>query len=437
MKQLKLLLGLLLFLICSCAEEMQQQKTSETRRLDNHISMADAKKRLPILVADMQCEGLNDLNRPTSKSAIVIKETALDKQMRPLTRAEEADASCYIFQMDNGQFAIMSATTTRPELLAVGYGTPDLTKMPSSNEWNVDYTPDTLPHVIGGKDRFIVYRRLDPIKKTRNAALCDVKWGNEEPYFDSLKVIPSANRKAAAGCTAVAIAQMMTTKKLRGGYYKDHHFDWDMLAQRRFARSFIDLESRIQVATLMKDINNKENLDAMFGVPVTEAWESNIPRVWQNFHFSESGTNYHVVPDTVATWGNYLTRTDFVNRVLSEFNNGYPVLMMARQPGVGGHAWVCHGALDVETPVLIYSVSIHAGEPDIYLGQYTEHAVYFQMNWGWDGIADGYYLIKWDGELDNTQGPDSKEIGFEDLPTRGGYNCYDSNSIHAIIGVRL
>lgn len=165
----KLLLGLLLVLICSCSEEMEQQKQTDTRRVDNHISMSDAKKRLPQLIADIQYDGDNDSNRPIFNSAKVIKETALDKNMRPLTRADEADASSYVFQMDNGQFAIMSATTTRPELLAVGYGTPDLTKMPSSNDWNVDNTPDTLPHVNGTVNLTI---QKDPISKKLALRIC-------------------------------------------------------------------------------------------------------------------------------------------------------------------------------------------------------------------------------------------------------------------------
>lgn len=425
-------------------EESQPTVREEVVRT-NFIPMEKAQQRLAQLMPVINGQISDDINKIPYEERHSITGIALDKNMKPLTRGEaETQASCYVFRMENDMFAIMSATTDKPELLAVGKGDPDFqdstANLPNPGYWSVrpDF-PDVsiMDSITGpGTGRYFRYERLSPTTITHgNGGLCKVKWGNNEPFNAKLSFITEKNETASAGCTAVAIAQMMTVDKLHGGYYRDHSYDWNLLSQRRFARDFIDVNSATQVADLMYDINTEENLNPSFDFPVTEADIYNISRVWKNFHFSDSGKMRRVVGDSGTTDNISVRRSDFVNEVMQEIDNGYPILMMAWEPGVGGHAWVCHGALEIQTPVLVYSESIYEGESSYLVGSYVETAWYFQMNWGWDSQSDGYYLIQWDSTLDNTGAPDIPEMG--DIATKGGYNCYDTNTIRIITGIRF
>lgn len=434
----------LLLLVCACSSDLvdPQPTIREEAVRSNFIPMEKARQRLTQLMPVINGQISDNVNKIPFESRRILTGIALDKNMKPLTRGEaETQASCYVFRMDDDMFAIMSATTDQPELLAVGKGDPDFqdstANMPDSSYWAVSPDiPDTGTVTNPGAGRFYRYERLSPTTIIHgNGGLCKVKWGNNSPFNDKLPFITEKNEVASAGCTAVAIAQMMTVDKLHGGYYREHSYDWSFLSQHRFAQDFIDVNSRTQVANLMSDINSEENLNPTFNFPVTEANIYNISRVWSNFHFSNSGKLRSVVDDSGTTDNITVRRSDFVSEVMQEIDNGYPILMMAWESGAGGHAWVCHGALEIQTPVLVYSESIYEDEPSYLVGSYVETAWYFQMNWGWDSQSDGYYLIKWDSTLDNTGAPDKPEIG--EIATKGGYNCYNTNTIKIITGIRF
>lgn len=55
------------------------------------------------------------------------------------------------------------------------------------------------------------------------------------------------------------------------------------------------------------------------------------------------------------------------------------------------------------------------------------------MNWGWDGKADGYYLTKYDNNLNTLEGPDIPEEGISVLP---GWNNFNPRSLWIYYDVR-
>ncbi len=55
------------------------------------------------------------------------------------------------------------------------------------------------------------------------------------------------------------------------------------------------------------------------------------------------------------------------------------------------------------------------------------------MNWGWDGKADGFYMVKYDSRLDNKKGADLPE---DSVDTGGGYNIYRPNTLQMDFGFR-
>ena len=431
--------SVLMLILTACSTEMadispSQSETSAPR--NGTISMEQAKERLVAIVSEINAQIPDQVNRiPGIKSTDTrqINGVAYDARMQPITRSgDEGNADIYVFRLENDMFAIMSATTDRPELLAIGNGSPNFedpeATMPNPDYWKPNVPIDTAPQIATpDSSRAIVKRRLTPTYIThQNGGLCHVKWGNHSPYSDSLPLLQiSADKfvRPGAGCSAVALAQLMTVDNLRGAYYKDHTFDWETLSVYRDKSYFTDnpIVSR-EIAILFKDLNNPFNLNPMWNENASLAFFTDIPKTLVNFHlaYRESFHDY-----------------DF-DEVKSDLENNTPVLFRAvgsdgKKPGRSGHTWLCHGLLEVKTPVLVYSVSVHAGDKDILIDQYVETAWYLQMNWGWDGKSDGYYLTRYDDYLNNLEGPDIPEYN---TPVTNGCNIYEPNTIQIITGIR-
>lgn len=202
---------------------------------------------------------------------------------------------------------------------------PAVTPSRLTGYWDPIVPMDTLPHVNEQRDS--VFTKIIKTEYEYLAEnLCPVKWGNKYPYNNRVRMLPTGNfnpitgepmlAHAAVGCVAVACAQIMLAPNLRGGYYKEHTFDWDALAQCRYASSFSPISSEVhQVATLFEDLTNEENINpSTWGLGVTWANPSNIIHTLEHFHFKNPGK------------GPYAFNLDTVK---SELLQGYPLYFSA------------------------------------------------------------------------------------------------------------
>lgn len=456
MKNSILFVAILVFL-GACSDELvapNDRPRQEQQQWVNHITMNQAKKRLVSIVSEINSQipaGVNRIPAISETTVSAMQCTPLSEQLKPLTRGEdETDAGFYVMRMDNDMFAIMSATTDKPELLAIGNGYPNFedstANLPNPNYWAMPTGADigigTIPDTASIKP-FYVYKRISTTYSPMyDGGLCKVKWGNEAPYNEMMDTVtdPWGNVKhAAAGCVAIAMAQMMTVPNLRGGYYKDDVFDWDDLANRRDATCFNNPTARTQIASLFRDLNNEDNLDSQQASPTTWASTSSVPRVFRNFHFKQGGI-MTTFDDTESTF-----KAQF-DSIRHELDLGYPIYFDGKADYVdpnnkdtleGGHAWICHGMMKASTLIEVYA---YASEQDaltntepIYVGDYIEESWFLQMNWGWDSKADGYYIAKYGANFDSTQGPDETEI---DVPKSKGWNNIKPNKSTIIYKVR-
>lgn len=69
------------------------------------------------------------------------------------------------------------------------------------------------------------------------------------------------------------------------------------------------------------------------------------------------------------------------------------------------------------------------GDMPIWSGTRTSY--YHQMNWGWDGDGDGYYLIR--ARIDNIKGPDIPE---DNTNKKEGWTVQLRNSLDMIYHIR-
>ncbi len=438
-----LLVAALLLLMGACSNDVLDLSTDTTTNNTNaprgFVSMDQAKARLANIVNQLNSQ-TSDASQPfPAVTPSRLTGVALGADMKPLTRADDqTQAGCYLLRMDNDMFAIMSATDNRPELLAIGSGYPNFEDstalVPNPGYWDPIVPMDTLPHVNEQRDS--VFTKIIKTEYEYLAEnLCPVKWGNKYPYNNRVRMLPTGNfnpitgepmlAHAAVGCVAVACAQIMLAPNLRGGYYKEHTFDWDALAQCRYASSFSPISSEVhQVATLFEDLTNEENINpSTWGLGVTWANPSNIIHTLEHFHFKNPGK------------GPYAFNLDTVK---SELLQGYPLYFSA-YGGVdsvkmlGGHAWVCHGLMKAKITIGVYASHNILEQPEL-IDQKEETAWYLQMNWGWDSKGDGYYLAKFNDFLNNIKGPDVPEDGTS--PT-AGQNIYFPNTTGIIYGFRF
>ena len=444
MKQglLTILMGLIIFLSACSEDVINMQKANDfnaSKSKTGYISMQEAKARLSAIITEINSQISDPVNRyPEISSNNQLSGIALNAKMRPLTRGDdETEAGCYVFRLENDMFAIMSANASAPELLAIGKGYPNFedstANLPNPEYWKPVLPVDTI--LVNESNDTIISRIIDTKYSVVKENICPVKWGNKHPFNSQLNWIvkgynPSDGSpilvRPAAGCVAVSLAQIMTAEELRGAYYKDHFYDWDMLSQFKFASDFAgNAEATNQIGLLFKDLLDPENLHvSQWGENVTWVYSYSVDRTLENFHFKKTGK---------------YTGYDF-DSVKNDLDNNYPVIFDATggkdsiPEELGGHMWVCHGLLKATYTIEYYVMNKNSSNAPTYLYTATKDSWYLQMNWGWDARADGFYLAKFDDFLNNIKGPDIVED--ESYPTTG-YNIYQPNSTWIRYGIRF
>lgn len=443
MKNKILLWVILLAIFASCSSELDQIKPdnqSNSVKRSSFISMEEAKGRLPKIIKGINAQMSNDVNRfPECGSTVNVKSAvALDANRMPLTRgASETDAMYYVFRLDNGTFAIMSATREMPELLALGKGNPNF-EDPDANLPNPDYwslSDETWPTDTGSAKNPMPTTGYTVVKEpiirsVEVPALCKVKWGNAYPYNmflepdtlydDEGKVTDYGT--CAVGCVAIAVAQLMSAQNLWGASYKGHNYDFQWLSTFRDSQAFeTDNAAKKEIARLMKELGLPENLDMEYHLYCSWSYSSLVPNVLNKYGFTSS---------QVVTFN--------VDSINAELKRGYPVYLSSLGWGKGdpdkklaGHAWICHGLLICIEDIDIYETEENYLNGDMPIWSGTRTSYYHQMNWGWDGDGDGYYLIR--ARIDNIKGPDIPE---DNTNKKEGWTVQLRNSLDMIYHIR-
>ena len=156
--------------------------------------------------------------------------------------------------------------------------------------------------------------------------------------------------RAFTGCVATAMAQVMKYWGHPSG------FNWSAMPNNAGAPA---------TAQLMASIGTAVNMNYLCDVSV-----SNYTDATNAFHNTYQYPNAQYLPPVSYSR----------SAVTNDLNNLRPVLVAGFRNGVQvGHAWVCDG----------YFIERLCNRYDDY---------YLSMNWGWEGIGNGYYHhSNWDG----------------------------------------
>ena len=274
-------------------------------------------------------------------------------------------------------------------------GTFDYEKIPENMRYWLDEYQRQIEYL---QEKGVESSSVAPKEWTTSVAplLGEIKWGQDAPYNLMCPTLSNGN-KAAAGCVATAMAQIMyywrwpevgvgsnsyeweynKTKTILSADFSKSTYQWDLILPTYNNESSV--ESQQAVAKLMSDV----------GISVNMSYNTS------------SGANTNKVSEALLKYFNYDKNLNQLGRISfksdeweqilkNELDEGRPVYYSGSS-SYGGHAFVCDG--------------------------YNKDG-YFHFNWGWEGSADGYFLTT---ALDPTQ---ERTDAVND-----GYNIYQGMTI--------
>lgn len=284
--------------------------------------------------------------------------------------SEKSDsANLFVFNIGAKKgFVVISGEDQDGEVLAyVDEGEFDLSAMPES-----------MIGWLRAYEEYLQMRRAQrqPVNKlqyhptTVVEPLITSKWGQREPYNS---LCPSLyGIQTPTGCTATALAQVMrfhqypveacqeipayetSTNHIKMPALEPTTFDWDKMPDELFLNS------------------SQESIDAVSKLMLYCGQSHNM-----NYTTSGSGAYTYIIPERLPVYFGYANTMHYVYRksyseqewdslLVKELVNRRPVIYTAYTNLSQGHTFICDG--------------------------YDGNGL-FHINWGWNGVANGFYRI--------------------------------------------
>lgn len=208
--------------------------------------------------------------------------------------------------------------------------------------------------------------------------LANNSWGQDKPYNQFCPTV--RNQRCVTGCVATAMAQVMNYYKYpnighgdisyrteTNNIYVQHRFDerpfqWDNIIDD-YSKEYTS-EQATAIAELMLACGASVKMDyCVSSQGGSGAYQSDlIPAFIEHFDYDR---------DAAFVMRDYCTSEDWHQLIINELNNSRPINYAGQSYRDGGHSFVLDG----------YSVDDTHTHP------------YYHINWGWDGVCNGYYQI--------------------------------------------
>lgn len=357
--------------------------------------------------------------------------------------AKDKSANLYIYNMEGGGFAIVSADArTGSQILGYSFdnnfsakGMPDNVKYwLGEYSRQIDFIKAHQPEVSESKRREGLKKDSGPIPASPTVApLLSTTWGQDNPYNGMTPMLEGQHTRT--GCVATAMAQIINYHKwpVTGigahSYYwtagkewpttkfYDHTYAWvgkegidEPMTNSYDDTSYSDQNpSMVAVAQLMYDCGVAVDMD--YGLKASGAYDEKvIPALTSHFGYSHTMSLEYQSDYNDADW---------IELLIKELKANRPVYYSANDETPNdsdGHAFVVdgYGTIDDET--------------------------YFHINWGWDGYDgfgnqdtdisnDGYFAMN----AFNTEYHNTGEIDYYNLNSLAIINIIpDANRINEI-----
>ena len=306
----------------------------------------------------------------------------------------------YIFNTSDS-YIIVSGDDRAQEVLAYGDTPMDLAKMPANmREWLNGYG-EQIAYIIAHPEEFPEgqpRRQVPQIGPVSVAPMLTETWGQSDPYY---RHCPEWDGELClTGCCATSLSMVIHhwkypatlnttlpsyTTSSRSIYVPSLGpitFDWDNMLDHYKPGQFNDTQADA-VAWLMRYVSQAEYMDYTPDASGTAV--DNILRAVKTFGYDNDATIEYK-----ERWGAKKSNLEWGLMLLDELEQGRPIVFTGY--GMAGHAFNVDG--------------------------YDAESNKFHMNWGWDGMCNGYCAINafvagGDGFLQNQ----SMVIGIMPPPT--------------------
>lgn len=306
----------------------------------------------------------------------------------------------YIFNYGNAKgYAIVSGDDTMPEI--VGYATEgdfDENTIPESMSALLSAYRSTVDKVMAGdKQAMQNVLQLAAIRKAADGTsveplLGNIAWNQNIPFNNECPMFANGTH-AVTGCNATAAAQIMkyyshpkalcndipaytsySGQKYEAIPAKDRTYNWNKMIVNY--NTGYSTTQAAEVARLMSDVGKASKTD--YGTSGSSAAYAETKNAFVNYFGYDkdliqllSRSNF-----SLAQW---------IDIIKNELHNGRPVYYAGQSKG-GGHSFVCDG---------------------------YDSELFFHINWGWGGQANGYFDISILNPYSGGIGGSSTSDGFD------------------------
>ncbi|MDY4753025.1 MAG: C10 family peptidase [Prevotella sp.] len=299
---------------------------------------------------------------------------------------ESSDNLFYIFS-DDRSFVIAGADEKLPALIAYG----------NSSAFSADSIPDNLRYWLDDYKVKMSAALAKGVTLTSPTAmgtpvvkpLITAKWAQEKPFNNDCNDI---GQSSATGCVATAMAQIM------------YYHKWPMQGTGSHSYSYdLDFGGDIGVKTITPSVDfsshtyNWSNMQDAYGVYVDEESGDPLNASYKDDQAADVACLLHdcgVSVDMIYAGGSSSASSAKVPYALTTYF-GYDCGMSYLQKVLfSDEEWaqMIRTELDARRPVL-YSGQTLNNEGHAFICDGYDNAGYYHMNWGWQGMANGYYLI--------------------------------------------
>ncbi len=313
------------------------------------------------------------------------------KQQAPGADEISTDAEYYVFNAsDNKGFVIVSGEDNLTEL--VGYsdsGTIDMDHLPESLSAWLDAYAEYVRAVRRSEVKPMKLVQLPSLPVIR-PLLKDIMWNQGMPYNDMCPYDEKAGERCPTGCMVTSFSQVMkywqwpetgvgshsyqsNYGELSANFAKT--YDWSKL--RDSYNVYYNNEGQLE-----KDWSDEEGqaiAQLMYDLGVAVEMSYTPSGSGASVAASEYALRHYFKYDAKYYRRGDLFTSDFLNMMVSELQNGRPVVMAGYNEN-SGHAFVLDGC---------------------------NSDGYFHVNWGWGGMSNGYFNV-------NYLSPSEQGIGGSD-----------------------
>lgn len=289
---------------------------------------------------------------------------------------DNGDPAYYVFNNNDAGFVVVGAQKSPMVLGYSDRGTFDATNIPDGLKGLLAGYAEEMEIVSQNTGAEITTQLYE---KPVIAPLCEAKWNQGYPY--NLLVPTLDGVHYPAGCVATAMAIIMYHHRWPEQGYGSHNsvdfstaeFDWDLMTP-----TYDDASSEAscyEVAELMSLCGTA--VEMWYDMGGSSASTGKVPQALMR-NFGYKGVMY-------ATRNSYGVQ-DWIDKIYNELVENRPVLYSGHPNSGTGHAFVCDG----------------------YDGK-----GYFHLNFGWGGMADGYFMLH--------------SIALDEVGTGGGAGNFSFN----------